>query len=56
LAGARRLKILDTVDRLTHRRPSDRLPQKDLYKTLAEVPGEQAFRPLSESECPLIKK
>jgi branched-chain amino acid transport system substrate-binding protein len=28
----------------------------DLYKTLAEVPGEQAFRPLSESECPLIKK
>lgn len=28
----------------------------DLYNTLAEVPAEQAFRPLAESECPLVKK
>jgi len=27
----------------------------DYYKILATVPGDQAFRPLSESECPLVK-
>jgi branched-chain amino acid transport system substrate-binding protein len=28
----------------------------DYYKLLQTVPGEQAFRPLAESECPLVKK
>jgi branched-chain amino acid transport system substrate-binding protein len=28
----------------------------DYYKILATIPGDQAFRPLSESECPLVKK
>ena len=28
----------------------------DLFKTLATIPGEQVVRPLSESECPLVKK
>lgn len=28
----------------------------DYYKILATIPAEQAFRPLDESECPLIKK
>ena len=28
----------------------------DYYKQLAVIPAEQAFRPLSESECPLVKK
>jgi branched-chain amino acid transport system substrate-binding protein len=28
----------------------------DLMKVAATIPAEQAFRPLSESECPLIKK
>ena len=28
----------------------------DLYKVLATVPGDKAFRSLSESPCPLIKK
>jgi branched-chain amino acid transport system substrate-binding protein len=27
----------------------------DYYKVLATIPGEQAFRPLGESECPLVK-
>jgi branched-chain amino acid transport system substrate-binding protein len=27
----------------------------DYYKVLATIPGDQAFRPLSESECPLVK-
>ena len=28
----------------------------DLYKILATVPGDKAFRPVAESECPLLKK
>jgi len=28
----------------------------DVYNILATVPGEEAYRPLSESECPLVKK
>jgi branched-chain amino acid transport system substrate-binding protein len=27
----------------------------DLYNVLATVPGDQAYRPLAESECPLVK-
>ncbi|MGH6973826.1 MAG: ABC transporter substrate-binding protein [Stellaceae bacterium] len=27
----------------------------DYYKQLAVIPGDQAFRPLSESDCPLVK-
>ena len=27
----------------------------DYYKVLATLPADQAFRPLSESECPLVK-
>ena len=28
----------------------------DIYKTVAIVPGDQVFRPLAESPCPLVKK
>ncbi len=28
----------------------------DYYKVLATLPGDQVFRPMSEGECPLIKK
>jgi hypothetical protein len=28
----------------------------DYFKILKKIPGEQAFRPLAESECPLVKK
>jgi branched-chain amino acid transport system substrate-binding protein len=27
----------------------------DYFKTIDEIPGDQAFRPLAESECPLVK-
>lgn len=27
----------------------------DLLKVVATIPGEEAFRPLSESDCPLVK-
>jgi branched-chain amino acid transport system substrate-binding protein len=28
----------------------------DYYKTIATIPAEKAFRPLSQSACPLIKR
>jgi branched-chain amino acid transport system substrate-binding protein len=28
----------------------------DYYTILATIPADEAFRPLSESECPLVKK
>jgi branched-chain amino acid transport system substrate-binding protein len=28
----------------------------DYYKLVATIPPDQAFRPLSESECPQVKK
>jgi branched-chain amino acid transport system substrate-binding protein len=37
------------------KKPAESKYPFDYYKQLAAVPGDQAFRPLSESECPLIK-
>jgi branched-chain amino acid transport system substrate-binding protein len=28
----------------------------DYYKLVATIPADQAFQPLSESKCPLVKK
>jgi branched-chain amino acid transport system substrate-binding protein len=28
----------------------------DLLKVVSTIPADQAFKPLSESECPLVKK
>jgi branched-chain amino acid transport system substrate-binding protein len=28
----------------------------DVYQVLATEPGEEAFRPLSQSECPMLRK
>jgi branched-chain amino acid transport system substrate-binding protein len=36
--------------------PAESKYQYDDYKLLATIPADQAFRPLSESECPLVKK
>lgn len=36
--------------------PSESKKPYDYYKILAKIPGNEAFRPLSESECPLVKK
>ncbi len=36
--------------------PAESKYQFDYFKQLATIPAEQAFRPLSESECPLVKK
>lgn len=38
------------------KKPSESKGRWDNYKLLATVPGDQAFQPLSESRCPLVKK
>jgi len=35
--------------------PAESKGEWDLYKLLATVPGDEAFRPLSEGGCPLVK-
>ncbi len=36
--------------------PSESMAPYDYYKLVGTIPGEQAFRPLSESECPLVRR
>lgn len=38
------------------KKPAESKGAWDYYKQVAVIPAEQAFRPLSESECPLVKK
>ena len=38
------------------KKPSESKGEWDLYKVLAKVPGDQAFRPLADGNCPLVKK
>ncbi len=38
------------------KKPSESKARWDYYKLLATVPGEQAFQPLEQSRCPLVKK
>lgn len=38
------------------KKPSESKYAWDYYKLRAVIPGDEAFRPLSESKCPLIKK
>ena len=37
------------------KKPEDSTGEWDLYETLATIPAAEALRPLSESECPLVK-
>ncbi|WP_407521531.1 ABC transporter substrate-binding protein [Methylobacterium oryzisoli] len=36
------------------KRPSESKGEWDLYKTLATIPGDEVFRPMSEGGCPLV--
>lgn len=38
------------------KKPSESKGKWDYYKQVAVLPAEQAFKPLSESDCPLVKK
>ena len=37
------------------KKPSESRGPWDLYKLLATIPADQSFRPLSESQCPMVK-
>jgi branched-chain amino acid transport system substrate-binding protein len=37
------------------KKPSESKAPWDLYKQLATIPADQAFRPLNEGGCPLVK-
>ena len=38
------------------KKPEESKGPWDYYKLIGTTPGDQAFRPLSESACPLVKK
>ncbi|WP_407521533.1 ABC transporter substrate-binding protein [Methylobacterium oryzisoli] len=38
------------------KKPAESKDPWDLYKTLATIPGDEAFRPMSEGGCPLVGK
>jgi len=38
------------------KKPSESKGEWDLYKIRATIPADQAFRPLADGECPLVKK
>ena len=38
------------------KKPSESKGPWDLYKIRATIPAAEAFRPLSQSDCPLVKK
>jgi branched-chain amino acid transport system substrate-binding protein len=35
--------------------PADSKGKDDIYKLVATVPGDQAYRPLKEGKCPFVK-
>jgi branched-chain amino acid transport system substrate-binding protein len=38
------------------KKPSESKGPYDYYKLVATIPGEEAFRPMDQGECPLVKK
>jgi branched-chain amino acid transport system substrate-binding protein len=36
--------------------PAESKSDWDIYNVLATIPGDQAFRPLNEGNCPLVQK
>jgi branched-chain amino acid transport system substrate-binding protein len=38
------------------KKPSESKRQWDFYKLVSTIPADQAFMPVSESKCPLVKK
>jgi branched-chain amino acid transport system substrate-binding protein len=38
------------------KKPEESKGPWDYYELLTKIPADRAFRPLSENECPLVKK
>jgi branched-chain amino acid transport system substrate-binding protein len=49
-------RVLSRMYLMHVKAPAESQSPDDVYRILATEPGDQAFRPLSESECPLLRK
>ena len=36
--------------------PAESKSKDDIYKLIATVPGNEAYRPMKDGNCPLVKK
>ena len=48
-------RVLHTMYLVQVKKPEESKYKHDYYKVITTSPGEQAFRPMSESNCPLVK-
>ena len=49
-------RVMRDMYLFTVKKPQESERAWDYYRLVAKIPAEQAFRPLSESACPLVKK
>jgi branched-chain amino acid transport system substrate-binding protein len=49
-------RVIRDMYLLETKKPAESTGEWDLVKVVVTIPGEEAFRPLSESDCPIIKK
>jgi branched-chain amino acid transport system substrate-binding protein len=49
-------RVLSRMYLMQVKAQSDARSPDDVYKIIATEPGDEAFRPLGESECPLVRK
>lgn len=49
-------RVIRDMYLLQAKKPSELTGEWDLLKVTATIPGDEAFRPLAESQCPLVKQ
>src|SRR6185369_2067548 len=49
-------RVLHDFYLLQVKKPEESKARWDYFKVLAKVPGDDAYQPLAESKCPLVKK
>ncbi|QTL03397.1 ABC transporter substrate-binding protein [Aquabacter sp. L1I39] len=49
-------RVLHDMYLMQVKTPAESKYENDFYKTVQRFPGSESFRPLSESECPLVKR
>jgi branched-chain amino acid transport system substrate-binding protein len=53
--GPGRIRKIHPADLFEVKQPSESKHDWDLYKLIGTTPAEEAFRPLSETACPMVK-
>ena len=49
-------RVVRDIQTLQVKAPADSRGEWDLARVVATIPGDQAFRPLADSDCPLVKQ